>query len=158
MPLEEAIDWLSQELNARVVVFGAMDDQKVTTILSNRSPLDQLKSILKGHDYAIIYNDPSPSYDCFDSLPVVADAQPYLEEIDSAGIGVNDAEPGNDGEHQRLAHKIEQLEQEIESGEADAFFERWSKIKGSKYIFDHRRELDRLRKKLALLDDQESTL
>ena len=50
-----------------------------------------------------------------------------------------------------LEYQIEQLEEEIASGKADAFYEFWSSKKDSKYVYNHREDLATKQKQLAAL-------
>ena len=148
-PIEEAIDQLSEDLNAHIIILGSLRVHDVT-LAQDRSALDNLKSILKNYSYAIIFNDPSHSYDCIGDVPLTS-GEMTMKETMLASHNENE-ETTPDDQRDRLTSRIEQLEEQIESGEADKFLERWGKVKDPKYIFNHRKELEQLRKRMAVLD------
>lgn len=150
---EEAIERLSVALKARIVVFCASEPRQVILDSDHRSGIDQLKSILKGCSYAIIYNDPSPSYDRFDRSPLAAGG--YSSNLNRhAGTASSDDAESNlfKVQRNRLTARIEKLKEEIASGNADRFFEHWTKIRDPKYIYNHHAELERLQEKLVEMD------
>ncbi|MCM2286016.1 MAG: hypothetical protein NDI81_14615 [Desulfobacula sp.] len=51
-----------------------------------------------------------------------------------------------------LEYKIQKLEQEIESGQADQFYNSWATKKDPRYIYNHRDELARYQKELEKLN------
>jgi hypothetical protein len=143
IPIGQAIDRLAVELNAHIVLFSVLEDKRVILNLGTRSPVDTLKSILKGYSYAVIFNDPSHAYSDM-SNELSAAVPPTTSE----GPGLSMA----DLAQERLTKRIRQLEGQIDSGEADRFFERWSQYKDPKYIYNHRADLKRLRKKRTGLE------
>ena len=152
LPLQQAITRLCEQLNARIVVMGTLGPERVVLNLASRSALENLKSILKNYSYAVVYNDSSPACDSID-MPERTEGEgrrtvsmgSHLDETSS---------PERVGHKERLAARIERLEAQIESGEADKFLSRWRKHKDPKYIFNHRSELERLRNRLAKLDSR----
>ena len=153
IPFEKAIARISVALKARIIVFCAPERQQVIFDTGHRSSMDQLKSILKGCSYAIIYNDPSPSYDRFGSSPI-SDGE-HLSNLNTH----EDTATGDDTESNllkaqkiRLVARIEKLKEGIASGNADRFFEHWTKIRDPKYIYNHHAELERLQEELVAMD------
>jgi hypothetical protein len=148
MPIGQAVDQLSDRLHARVVILGELPLRQVRLDLSLRSALDNLKSILKGCSYAIIYNDPSHSHSSLLHTPRIDTSMPSHAAV----IEPDQSDPAVP--RKRLTARIEQLEKQIESGEADRFFDHWSKHKDPKYIYNHRADLDRLKKRLSHIDEE----
>ena len=153
MPIEQAIERISMGLKARIIIFGSLSHRNVSFSENHRSDLERLKSILKGSSYAIVYNDPTHSYDCYGEPP----STPESRKTSAAFTYTTESENKQDGDvtsdpREKLLKRIGRLESEIESGEAERFYKRWSKVKDPKYIFNHSRELARLREKLASLE------
>ena len=62
MSIGQALDVLSQELHAHIVIMGKLGNERIFLDLEKRSAMDNLKSILKGYSYALIFNIPPYSY------------------------------------------------------------------------------------------------
>ena len=156
LSIDQALERLCQEINASVLVVGTLPAQQVTLDLANRSAEENLRSILKGYSYVVIYNDPQRSYDSLvegpsgDAVPPDSHSGPLVPAPSDM------AEPVTARE--RLVARIEQLEAQIESGEADRFYDHWSQHRDSKYIYSHDRELERLHDNLAALDEPSGQL
>lgn len=87
-----------------------------------------------------------------DNASVETDDPTATEPQDPDAAGDRSSEYSDmEDERQRLEYRIARLEEEIDSGAADAFYHRWSAIKDPKYIFDHEAELARLEERLAAL-------
>jgi hypothetical protein len=230
MPIGRAVDLLADQLNAHITILAELGAARVVVDLANRSPMDNLKSVLKGYSYAVIFNDPSHSYSSFEkphpgaavtpsvasgrSLPTsemkpvaagndrpasrmkqaraqggrrgtgrihgrdATSARPQQPHHLSGGsvlsqesgtVGASaatDAADGQEGaivenpdrsvaagEQERLQYQIARIQEEIDSGAADAFYDRWSQIKDPRYIYSHYDELQRLQERLESLDD-----
>jgi hypothetical protein len=149
--IAEALELLCREMNAHVLVVGTLPAQPVTLDLARRSAEENLRSILKGHSYAVVYNDPRGAYAAFaesasgGAVPPGFDANPQMPPADEM------AEPVT--ARKRLVARIEQLEAQIQSGEADRFHAHWSQHRDPKYIYSHDAELERLQRELAALDE-----
>ena len=67
----------------------------------------------------------------------------------------DDYENMSDSEKQiaQLEFQISRLEKDIESGEADRFYQHWASIKDPKYVYNHREDLAYKQQRLAELKD-----
>jgi hypothetical protein len=72
-------------------------------------------------------------------------------ETEDASYGTNDAYNDQDSKIASLESQIENIQEQIESGEADRWYEKWSNIKGEKYITHPQENLARLEEKLEEL-------
>jgi hypothetical protein len=253
IPVGQALEILAQELKAHVIVMGLKPTLNLVTDqivldLDNRSAMDNLKSILKGYSYAILFNIPPYSYSAIvetasdgyrlvsnpapiwlttgeeqshsDHLgsvevalatfrePVNRDDRLYQkrenknssrelsshseatestafagrkselieklnqirQEIDGTdgqgslggieqqidqlqeGISSMDDQAFSDDTWEALLAQIDFLRSQIESGEADLFYEKWSQARG-KYALDPYEELHRLEEKMDNLNE-----
>lgn len=151
LPIQKAVQKLSQDLKARIIIFGNLEDAQVVLPAAHHEALDQLKSILKGYSFAIVYNDPTHAYDCYGS-PASGSAAALSIQTQSSVSDRTIESIVDELQPERLIKRIEQVEAQIENGEADAFFERWSEVKDPRYIYNHRAQLEQLRRKMAQVE------
>jgi len=151
LSVNQALERLCREMNARVLVLGTLPAKPVTLDLAQRSAEENLRSILKGYSYAVVYNDPRGAYASFaedasgDAAPPGFHPGPQVTPVAGMAAPLSARE--------RLEARIETLEEQIQSGEADRFRDHWSKHRDPKYIYDHHAELQRLQRDLAALEE-----
>lgn len=151
MTIDQALEHLSKSLNAQIIILEKLEQKQVVLNMAKRSPMDSLKSILKGYSYALVYGEPVKSCRIID----YASSPPDSSHILDTGITPTDKATETAAvvrEQDRLAVRIERLEAQIESGEADRFFERWRRVKDPKYIYNHRQDVKRFHKRMTALN------
>lgn len=152
IPIGQAVDRLAKALNAQIVIMDKLGEEQVVLNPANRSATENLKSILKGYSYAIIFGEPLHAYRSLEHAPSAAGV-PLSTGAENTPQEAADRPPIV-YERDRLVSRIDRLQEQIHSGAADRFYERWSRFKDPKFIYNHRKDLERLRKKLSTFDSR----
>lgn len=150
------LDELAEMLSITVYLYDNSGSEYVMVSMEDRDPVDALKSILRNRNYCIIFNE-EPGRGGVERLYGLTGKSSSRSSEDNYWVAEDDSTDTNDAYDKQqskiasLKGKIESIQQQIESGEADRWYEKWSGIKGEKYVTHPAEKLTRLEEQLEEL-------